>query len=190
MAQHYDKWSNLAEDEDKAPPTVPQQFNVGDPAAAKRRAEQAKANGAAPNPLDDLFTLGANASVADLKEKLKHLPAGAKQQFMEGLSSPMGSQLLERAMQAKKDSSKAAPPPPAAAITAAASSDDGGAALVGQRVVLSNLQARPELNGCTGMCVQYLPSKGRCAVRLDGQGDGEGATQPLSLKPACLTRVE
>ena len=76
---------------------------------------------------------------------------------------------------------------PAEASAAAETEAARGAALVGKRVVLANISSRPELNGSTGMCVQWLAAKGRCAVRLDGSDDCQ---PPLSLKIACLGLLE
>ena len=39
--------------------------------------------------------------------------------------------------------------------------------LLGERVVLQGLQAKPELNGCTGVALSYDTSQGRYAVKLD-----------------------
>ena len=183
MPANYDQWNAVGGDDSPkaAAAAAPKEhFSVSDPLEARRRAEQAKAGGSAPNPLDDLFTLGPNASAKDLMEKLKNLPAGAKQQVLEGLQSPAGKQALDMAFHAKKEAAQAPKP-------ATGQSEDGGAALVGHRVVLDGIQARPELNGRKGVVLQYMSAKGRCAVRLDGEAEGSA---PLSLKPVCLTRAE
>jgi len=39
--------------------------------------------------------------------------------------------------------------------------------LLGERVVLQGLQAKPELNGCTGVVLSFDASQGRYAVKLD-----------------------
>ena len=176
MAAHYSKWDSIKDpDEEEAERARAQAssssqnnqpFLVPDAATAKSRAETAKANGANPNPLDDLFTLKKDASAADMREKMRALPAGAKQQLLDKLNSPMGAKLLEAA--------RAEPPPPKPIPKGP---------LVGKRVTLHGLQARPELNGRRGLCVEYLPERGRCAVRLDGAAEDAA---PLLLKPACL----
>ena len=54
---------------------------------------------------------------------------------------------------------------------------------VGQRVVLTGLTSRPELNGQAGVCEKYVPDKKRYAVRLDGTPTD---ATPLALKVECL----
>lgn len=48
----------------------------------------------------------------------------------------------------------------------------------GIRVVLEGLEARPELNGRTGLLVRFFPEKGRWAVRLEGSSE-----EPILLRP-------
>ena len=100
---------------------------------------------------------------------------------------------MQRRSPSARATSKDTPPlrnklgPTQAPKPATGQSEDGGAALVGHRVVLDGIQARPELNGRKGVVLQYMSAKGRCAVRLDGEAEGSA---PLSLKPVCLTRAE
>ena len=170
MASHYSKWDAIADpdEEEGSKAAASQTFSVPDARTAKSRAEAARAAGAAPNPLDDLFTLGNGASAAEVREKMRALPAGAKQQLLDRLNGPLGAKLIEAA--------RAEQPQPKGPIPKGP--------LVGKRVVLCGLQSRPELNGRRGLCVEYLPSRGRCAVRLDGAAEDEA---PIALKPACLT---
>jgi hypothetical protein len=191
---NYSKWDAIGEDDDD-PPEQP--VTVDDPLSARRNAEAAKAAGAKPSPLEDLFTLGTSSSAADVMQKMRRLPPDAKRRFLEGIQSGAGRDLLEKALpggsaaMAAALSGSAAPAsapratPPSAAPAPAAERDDPRA-LVGQRVVLSDLQARPELNGRQGTVVQYVAAKGRCAVRLDGAAEADA---PLALKPACLRRA-
>ena len=51
--------------------------------------------GATPDPMDDIFTMGSNASMSEVKDKMRALPAAAKQQFIEGLKSPEAMKLLQ-----------------------------------------------------------------------------------------------
>ena len=52
------------------------------------------------------------------------------------------------------------------------------ASLVGERVLLHGISARPELNGTVGRAVSFSADKGRYTVDL-GEGVGE-----LSVKPS------
>lgn len=63
-----------------------------------------------------------------------------------------------------------------------------GAPLVGQRVRVSGLAARPALNGCEGSCLSYDADKGRYTVLLvqDAQA-ASGAC--MALQPKNLTAV-
>ena len=181
MASNYAKWDSLTDpdvaDSSAAPPPRKPAVAVPNIDQARQRAEKARAAGKAPDPMDALFALGENASAGDLMSAMKALPKDAKEQFLQGLQGPMGTQLLERAAAAKREAQSQPPP--------AADADAEPSALVGKRVVLANLQARPELNGRRGLCVQWLPARGRLAVRLD---DAEEGAEPLAVKPACVSR--
>ena len=57
----------------------------------------------------------------------------------------------------------------AAAVGHAVGGQDGGTALLGERVVLSGLSSRPELNGRRGVVRSF--EGGRYAVALEGGGE-------------------
>ena len=59
--------------------------------------------------------------------------------------------------------------------------------MVGARVTLQDLKAKPELNGTKCLVVQVNKKKGRLAVRLDGHDASEA---PMLLKPENLVREE
>lgn len=62
---------------------------------------------------------------------------------------------------------------------------------LGRAVQLCGLEGRTELNGSFGTCVDYMPSKGRCAVELHDPPSGGSAAvggrmlsiQPINLRP-------
>jgi hypothetical protein len=66
------------------------------------------------------------------------------------------------------------PPPPVRTMAAP---------LVGRRVTISNLQARPELNGTGGLALSFDDAKGRYNVKLDSTG-GMTALKPANLAAA------
>ena len=55
--------------------------------------------------------------------------------------------------------------------------------LTGARVALIGLQAKPELNGATGVVMSFSEATGRYAVQLDTGGE------PVMVKEANLKRV-
>ena len=57
--------------------------------------------------------------------------------------------------------------------------------MVGRRVILQNLKARPELNGKVGRCGPWQPNSGRYAVLVEDQTKFEKFNK-LSLKPENL----
>ena len=57
--------------------------------------------------------------------------------------------------------------------------------LIGTRVELHGLKAKPQLNGQYGIVVGYVASSGRCTVALEG-ARGETETK-MSIKPENLT---
>ena len=196
---NYSKWEGFGDSDDEEPLPRPSRRTkdvplaecmVGEAASAAKRATSAKAAGHAPNPMDDLFTLGKGASAAELIEKMKAMPDSAKQQFLKDI----GPDVIEQAMgmdldgchEPRRQQDKPGPP-----VGAERSAGRDGArrgpeetgrqgALLGSRVVVSGLKARPELNGKGGVCTDFVPAKGRYAVRVDGERDA------VLLKPANL----
>jgi hypothetical protein len=59
--------------------------------------------------------------------------------------------------------------------------------LVGTRVELHSLQAKPELNGCHGLVMTFITSSGRYSVVLDADV-GTFDLKPGNLKPSSQTR--
>ena len=55
--------------------------------------------------------------------------------------------------------------------------------LVGARVKLAGLQAKPEMNGATGLVTAFNEATGRYAVELDAGGP------PVTLKGANMERL-
>ena len=51
---------------------------------------------------------------------------------------------------------------------------------VGKAVMLADLAARPELNGCFGTCSQWVAKSGRFAVDIEGRG--RVAVRPENVK--------
>ena len=134
------------------------------------------------------------------------MPGAAKPPIVNGSMTP---ELFERifdelwdqveAHRRKAKLAGAAPAAPPATTGAAATTASNGAPgaarkaapkpstltsdapLVGCRVVLRGLAARPELNGRLGTAGKFDTAKGRYAVRLL-----DGPSEPLSIKPANL----
>jgi len=137
---------------------------------ANKTADKAKAmcvdGEKMPGALQDLLSLKSDASFAELKAKMMNLPDGAKQKFLSQMSQPGMMDALTRKAEAIKSED------PAAAAKL----------LVGMRVKLEGLKARPELNGAMGTVEKYVEDKGRCVVKLDAGGE------KILLKPGNLTR--
>ena len=55
--------------------------------------------------------------------------------------------------------------------------------LTGARAALTGLQAKPELNGATGVVMSLIEATGRYAVQLDTGGE------PVMVKETNLKRV-
>ena len=169
MATDYRKWDALdAEEPDDQPSHAAKEaVSVPDVDAARERALKAKAEGKAPSALDDIFTLKGDSSYAELREKMKNLPDAAKRQFLESMQSPGMMESLTQ----KVDALRAADP------------KNAGKMMVGMRVRLQGLKAKPELNGLAGKVMDFVEEKGRCAVLIDGR------TDKILLKPENLDRA-
>ena len=160
---NYNKWDHIIDDEDEG--NSPES-SVADATAGWNWAESAKSTGQSASPVDDLLTLKGDSSLAELKAKMMNLPADAKHKFMEQISSPGVLEQLTQKVDALRQGDPVA----------------AGKLLVGMRVTLTGLSAKPELNGRSGRVVEFVEAKGRCAVQLDGMKD------KLLLKPQNLDR--
>merc|ERR1719310_218496 len=60
---------------------------------------------------------------------------------------------------------------------------DGGL-VVGARVRLEGLQTRPDLNGQTGILINFDEEKGKWAVKLDRKSEGAKLFKPSNLVEA------
>ena len=176
-------------DDDEAPPppsSKAKPIKVDDPAAAKARAEKARAAGQSPNPLDDLFTLGADSSMSDLMAKMKALPSSAKEQLLGKLTPEVLSKVAGMktpAASAAAASINKTEEPPQPPQPPQSPPQEVKAELVGSRVLVSGLKSRPELNDKAATVIQWHAAKGRYAVRIDG------VDEPLLLKLDNLTRT-
>lgn len=176
MATSYSKWDHIGGDDENASSSTPKVVSkVDNPVEAKKRAEAAKAAGRAPNPLDDLFTLGKDASVAELMAKMKALPTSAKQQLLDKL----GPDVMSKVASMKQQQSQPTEPPKARVEER--NNDEKMRALIGSRLVVDGLKSKPELNGRRALATQWHAVKGRYAVRIDG------LDEPLLLKPENLS---
>jgi glycosyltransferase involved in cell wall biosynthesis len=163
----YAKWEKIVvDDDDDDDASLAQKFDpVAISNAARKRVEEAKAEGRVPAAMDVMASqteLNENASKA-----LSQMPESVKQQFLDRLNQPE----LQKALQ--QDRSRSVDP----VMPAEPRAQDGipalellskGIKLVGKRVVLNGLKSQPGLNGKVGQCIQYVEDKGRCAVLLDG----------------------
>ena len=113
---------------------------------------------AAAGALNDLLSMGADTSFAEIKSKMMNLPEDAKKKFLDHMGKPGVMESLTK----KMDSSQA------------------GQMLVGLNVKIVGLVAKPELNGKSGKVVEFITAKGRCAVQLDDGGD------KILLKPTNI----
>ena len=176
MATSYSKWDHIGGDDENASSSTPKVVSkVDNPVEAKKRAEAAKAAGRAPKPLDDLFTLGTDASVAELMAKMKALPTSAKQQLLDKL----GPDVMSKVASMKQQQSQPTEPPKARVEER--NNDEKMRALIGSRLVVDGLKSKPELNGRRALATQWHAVKGRYAVRIDG------LDEPLLLKPENLS---
>ena len=83
-------------------------------------------------------------------------------------------QAMREARASQQTNNPSMPPPPSASPV-----------LIGTRVELHGLKAKPQLNGQYGIVVGYVASSGRCTVALEGaRGKTETKT---SIKPENLT---
>jgi hypothetical protein len=60
--------------------------------------------------------------------------------------------------------------------------------LLGRRVVINGLVAKPELNGRTGTAVSFDDDKGRYSVELDGTSSSL-LIKPCNLLPVCCNQI-
>jgi chromosome segregation ATPase len=60
------------------------------------------------------------------------------------------------------------------------------AALVGQRIMFQGFRVPRYLQGEQGVVIQWLPSNGKCLVRVDGSN---GYTPPVTIDAKCLKRI-
>ena len=177
MATNYGKFDKIGKDEE----------GERAPAAPDKSGSEA---------VQELLTLGKDASMADLMAKMKALPASAKQHFLDKL----GPDVMEAATKwnqqspASRAPAAAVMPPtkePGPASAKAAKQavpeprpSETSAKLVGCSVTIAGLTARPELNGKHGVCASFHTAKGRYAVKIDG------FSEPMLLKPDNLTENE
>ena len=173
MAFNYAKFNGIGDDNDDE--------NEQNQAPAAKRGGNSNAfdgNGEDSNPLQDLLSLGKDASMAELMAKMKALPPSAKKVFLDKVGTP-------EMMKAAKDMAKAKGVPGDSLLKSAVDLgngkldlaaepprveevDDGTHAFVGKQVILSGLKARPELNGKSGSCLHFDSATGRYAVRIEG----------------------
>jgi hypothetical protein len=151
----YKKWDNFEDSDDEAAgkdgagQSEVEDISQIDTRAARLRAEQAKVDGAAPNPLDDLFSLKKDSSFAELREKMKNLPQDAKRKFVEQLSKPdVLSSIVEKADALRPETDPTY--------------------VVNKTVEIVGLKSRADLNGSCGKCCKYLEEKGRFVVQVQG----------------------
>lgn len=170
---NYSKWDKIDCDDDDdskrsnsgRPSVIPM---VDDAESAEQRALKAKAEGKAPNPLDDLFTLRGESGAEELLAKMRNLPPEAKTRFLEQMEQPGMLQKLSQQAEALKRGVAPA---------------EAGKLMIGMRVKLTGLKAQPGLNGKQGKVIDFVEDKGRCAVLLDGQD------KPKLLKSENLERA-
>lgn len=121
---------------------------------------------------------------AALKEKVAKLPEAMKREFIEEFADGGDMfEMIKRLHELEVED-------PRARLTDAQRellTADGEAPtlLINERVVLTGLRSRPELNGARGVCVSFVKAKARCAIRLDSMAESDA---PMALKPCNVQR--